>query len=66
MVHGVMPMAASRMSVMGRLLVVSALMVFGGFGMMAGCVGVMLGRLLMVLGCFLGHVRFPLSDCPLG
>jgi hypothetical protein len=59
MVDGVMPVTASRVRVMGSLFVISALVMFGCFGMMLGGVGVVLRCLLVVLGCFLRHDAFP-------
>ena len=52
-----------RVGVMGRLLVVFSFVMFGRFGMVPCGMGMMLGRLSMVLGCLLGH-RFPPVDPP--
>ena len=48
-------MARGRMGVMGRLLVMASFVVLGSFTVMAGCVGMMLRSLLVMLGCFFGH-----------
>jgi hypothetical protein len=47
--------ARGRMGVMGRLLVMASFVVLGSFTVMAGCVGMMLRSLLVMLGCFFGH-----------
>jgi hypothetical protein len=47
--------ARGRMGVMGRLLVMASFVVLGSFTVMAGCVGVMLGSLLVMLRRFFGH-----------
>jgi hypothetical protein len=48
-------MASGRMGVMGRLLVMASFVVLGSFTVMAGCVGVMLRSLLVMLRRFFGH-----------
>jgi len=52
----VMKMTLSRVSVMGRSLVIAALMVPGGFAVMASCVFVVFGCLGVVFSRLLGHV----------
>jgi hypothetical protein len=47
--------ASGRMGVMGRLLVMASFVVLGSFTVMAGCVGVMLRSLLVMLRRFFGH-----------
>jgi hypothetical protein len=48
-------MASGRMGVMGRLLVKASFVVLGCFTVMAGCMGMMLRSLLVMLRCFFGH-----------
>jgi hypothetical protein len=47
--------ARGRMCVMGRLLVKASFVVLGCFTVMAGCMGMMLRSLLVVLRRFFGH-----------
>jgi hypothetical protein len=47
--------ARGRMGVMGRLLVMASFVVLGSFTVMAGCVGMMLRSLLVMLRRFFGH-----------
>jgi hypothetical protein len=54
-VSGVGGVASGRMGVMRRLLVMASFVVFGGFTVMAGCVGMMLRSLLVMLCRFFGH-----------
>ena len=53
--------ARGRMGVMGGLLVKASFVVFGSFTMMAGCMGMMLRSLLMVLRRFFGHGVLPIG-----
>lgn len=55
MMHGVLMMAARRVRMVGGGLVVTSLMVSGGFAMMPGGMLVMFRCLVMMLGCVLGH-----------
>jgi hypothetical protein len=57
-VHGMMPVTTSRVGMMGGLFVISALVVFGRFGMMARGIRVVLGGLFVVFSGFLGHGHF--------
>jgi hypothetical protein len=58
MMHGMMSVAMSGVGVMGRLLVMAIFMMLGRFMMVLGGVLVMLGRLGVMLRCFLRHCRF--------
>ena len=55
MVPCVSGVARGRMGVMGRLLVMASFVVLGSFTVMAGCVGMMLRSLLVMLRRFFGH-----------
>jgi hypothetical protein len=48
--------ARGRMGVMGRLLMMASFVVLGSFTVMAGCVGMMLRSLLVMLRRFFGLV----------
>src|SRR3974390_2748491 len=54
--------AAGRMCVMGRLLVLTALVVLGRLAMMAGSFGIMLRRFLVMVRCAFRHVMIRLAD----
>ena len=60
---GVMPrmkcVSPCGVCMMGRFFVVSSLMMFRRFGVVARSVRMVFCRLLVVLGCFLGHGVFP-------
>ena len=53
--RGVMAMTACGMRVVGCFFVVSALVVFSCFAVVARGVGMVFCRVLVVFGCFLGH-----------
>jgi hypothetical protein len=65
---GVMPgvkrVPPCGMCMMGRFFVMSALMMLSCFAVVTRGMRMMLCRLLMVLGCFLGHGVFPLFGGP--
>ena len=52
------------MCMMGRFFVVSSLMMLSCFAVVTRGMRMMLCRLLMVLGCFFGHIVFPLFGGP--
>jgi hypothetical protein len=57
MMFGVAGMAMGGVGVMGRLFVITSLVVLGGFAVMLGGVFVMFGRLVMVVdACVVAHV----------
>ena len=55
-----------RMRMVGRLFVMSALMVLSCFAMVTRGVRMVFCRVLVVLGCFLRHGVFPVLGCTLG
>jgi len=57
-VHGVLVVAAGQMGVMCRGLMFSRFMVLSGFLVVSCGVLVVLGRLVMMFCCFLGHTFF--------
>jgi hypothetical protein len=62
---GVNPVASRCVSVMCSLLVTSCFVMFRGFGMMLRGVPMVLGSLLVMFRCLLGH-GFSLSISPVG
>ena len=52
---GVVCVAARRMGVMSRLFMVAGFVMLGSFRVMARCLGMMVGGVLMVLSCFGRH-----------
>jgi hypothetical protein len=57
-VHGVFVVAAGQVGMMCRGLMFSRFMVLSGFLVVSCGVFVMLGRLMMMFSCFLGHAFF--------
>ena len=60
---GVKRVAPCGMRMMGRFFVVSALVMFGCFAVVARGMRMVFCRLLMVLGCFLGHSGISYVGC---
>lgn len=48
--------------VVGRLFVIARLVMFGGFGVMLRCVGMMFSSLLVMIDSFFRHRLIPLYD----
>jgi hypothetical protein len=55
-VRGMVKVALSGMSVMGRHFVIACFVMLCGFAMMASCMFVVFGRLVMMFCRLLGHV----------
>lgn len=56
---GMRRVTVCRVGMVRRFFVISSLMVFGSFAVVASCMGVMFGCGFMMFGCFLGHRKSP-------
>ena len=67
MLAGVLLMTVCQVRMVGSLFVLTGSVVFGSLAVMTGGVGMVLGCVLVMLSCFLGHVVTPFySRCLLG